>query len=342
MSDATAKIGIEYLQDYALKASQKLGDWLGEMEETREVVARWLHAETEEIGLVWDTSYSIAWVEKMLDPALEVVLVTHDFPAVVLPWIHSGRKVHWIAWDMKSHIDLDAIEAALKGKQKVLCISHVQYTNGYRVDLDAIAAMSKRHGAFLIVDAIQSMGVFRIDPGSLGIDVMAGSSYKWQTAGYGAGTVYIRKEARKWLRHGALGSGSMTDFLQDPKQAKYLKPLPQSLETGHPKPLHILMQGNALKELEAIGWEKITARVKELSDLLYTAVKNAGYAPMAPRDEKSWSGIVSFEGEKAVNDHLAAHKVIATWRPSYVRTAVHFYNNEADVERLEEVLSSEF
>ena len=340
VSEATTNKGVQYLEDFSRFASQMLPQWLKQMEETRDVMARWLNARPEEIGLVWDTSYSISWTEKMLDPGLEVVLVEHDFPAAVLPWIHSGRKVHWISWDLKGDIDLAEIEKALSGKPKVLCISHVQYTNGYRIDLEALSAICRRHGAFLIVDAIQSLGVFRIDPGKLGIDVLAASSYKWQTAGYGAGMMYIRKEARKWLKHGALGSGSMTDFLQDPRKVEYLKQPPQSLEAGHPKILHVLMQGNALRELEAIGWDSISIRVKELSDLLYAAIRNAGYTPMAPRNDASWSGIVSFECDKALNDHLKEQQVIATWRPSYLRTAIHFYNNEADVERLSEALGS--
>lgn len=341
VSEAATNRGIQYLQDFSRFASQMLPQWLGEMAETRQVIARWLHADTEEIGLVWDTSYAISWIEKMLDPSWEVVLVENEFPAVSLPWIHSGRKIHWIQWDMKGHIDLEAIEKALSGKPKVLCISHVQYSTGYRVDLEALSAICRRHDTFFIVDAIQSLGVFRLDPARLGIDVLAASSYKWQTAGYGAGLMYVGKEVRKHLKHGALGAGSMTDFVLDPRDFSNLKQPPQSLETGHPKPLHVLMQGHALSELETIGWDNITERVKELSGMLYQAVRDAGYEPLAPWDERSWSGIVSFRCSKEVYDQLLGNGIVTTWRPSYLRAAVHFYNNEKDIEHLGEVLKNE-
>jgi len=338
MSQTTLAVGQKYLEEYVHFASQKLPAWMKAMEETRETMARWLHSTKDEIGLVWDTSYGISWVEKMLPYEMEVVLVEHDFASVTLPWIHSGRKIQWVKWDMKSPIDLENLEKKLSGTPKILAISHVQYTTGYRVDIKAISSMSKRHGAFLVLDAIQSLGVFEINASEIEIDVIAASSYKWQTAGYGAGLVYINKNSRAKLKFGALGPGSMTDFLADPKLEKHLKPAPQNLEAGHPKPLHILMQGQALKELEAIGWQAITERVKYLSKLLHSAVVEAGYLPMAPVDQDSWSGIVSFECDRAVHEHLTANNVITTWRPSYLRAAVHFYNNEEDIQLFQSAL----
>jgi len=338
MSQSTLATGQKYLEEYAQYGSRKLPSWMKAMEETRETMARWLQATPDEIGLVWDTSYGISWVEKMLPADMEVVLVEHDFASVTLPWIHSGRKIHWVKWDMKSPIDLGDMEKELSGTQKILAISHVQYTTGYRVDLNAISAMCKRHGTFLVVDAIQSLGIFEIKTKEIEIDVIAASSYKWQTAGYGAGLIYINQNSRVKLRYGALGPGSMTDFLADPKLEKHLKTAPQHLEAGHPKPLHILMQGQALKELEGIGWQAITERVKYLSKLLHSAVLAAGYVPMAPVDGDSWSGIVSFECDRSVHEHLTANNVITTWRPSYLRAAVHFYNDEGDVQLFKSAL----
>ncbi len=338
MSQTTLAVGQKYLEEYAHFASQKLPSWITAMEETRDTIARWLHATRDEIGLVWDTSYGISWVEKMLPADMEVVLMEHDFAAVTLPWIHSGRKIHWVKWDMNRHIDLEDLEKKLSGKPKVLAISHVQYTTGYRVDISAISAMCKRQGACFVLDAIQSLGIFEIKTNEIEIDVIAASSYKWQTAGYGAGLIYINEKSREKLKFGALGAGSMTDFLADPKLEKHLKTAPQNLEAGHPKPLHILMQGQALKELEAIGWQAITERVKYLSKLLHSAVVEAGYVPMAPVDGDSWSGIVSFECNRAVHEHLTANNVITTWRPSYLRAAVHFYNNEEDIQLFKSTL----
>jgi len=334
MSETTLKKGTDYLTEFAHYASQKLPLWLGEMEETRALFAELLNATSEEIGLTWDTSYGISWIQQMLPAELELVLVKHDFPSVTLLWIHHNRKIHWIDWDLKSPIDLEAIEKALEGKPKALVISHVQYTNGYRIDLEAVSAMCRKHGAFLIVDAIQSLGVIPIDVQKVHIDVLAASSYKWLMSGYGAGMIYINKASRNRLVQGALGPGSMTDFLKDPIPAENLKAVPQSLEAGHPKPLLILMQGQALKELKAIGWENIHQEVKALSARLYQAVVDAGYTPIAPRDEKSWSGIVSFECEKSLHEKLTSENIVTTYRPNYLRAAVHFYNEEADISRL--------
>ncbi|WP_339815257.1 aminotransferase class V-fold PLP-dependent enzyme [uncultured Imperialibacter sp.] len=339
MSQATLQKGTDYLTEFAQYASQKLPVWMAEMEETRKLFAELLNASSEEIGLTWDTSYGISWVQQMLPSDLELVLVKHDFPSVTLPWIHHSRKIHWIDWDMKSHIDLEAIEKVLSGKPKVLVISHVQYTNGYRIDLEAISAMCQKHGTFLIVDAIQSLGVIPIDLQKIHVDVLAASSYKWLTAGYGAGMIYVNKHSTKRLQQGALGPGSMTDFLKDPIPAENLKNPPQSLEAGHPKPLLILMQGQALKELKAIGWQNIYEEVKALSTKLHTAIIGAGFTPMAPRDEKSWSGIVSFECDKSLHQKLTDEKIITTYRPNYLRAAVHFYNEEGEIAQLKSLLN---
>lgn len=338
MSQATLQKGVDYLTEFAGYASQRLPQWLEGMEETRALFAELLNADSDEIGLTWDTSYSISWIKEMLPADMEVVLVQHDFPAVTLPWIHSGRKMHLVKWDLKSPVDLEAIEKALAGKPKALIISHVQYTNGYRIDLEAVSAMCEKHGACLVLDAIQSLGVIPIDLKKVKVDVLATSTYKWLTSGYGAGMVYVNKDSRKKLGYGALGAGSMVDFLKDPLPPENLKQPPQSLEAGHPKPLLVLMQGQALKELKAIGWQYIHDEVKRLSAALHQAVVDAGFTPMAPRDEKSWSGIVSFECDKSVHEKLIKEKIITTYRPNYLRAAVHFYNEEEEIEGLKEAV----
>ncbi len=338
MSLSTLETGKQYLNEFADFASQHLPGWMSQMEITRGLFAELLCASNDEIGLVWDTSYGISWVQQMLPAELELVLVKHDFPSVTLPWIHHQRTIHWIDWGMESDIDLDAIEKALSGKPKILVISHVQYTNGYRIDLEEVSALCEKHGAFLIVDAIQSLGVIPIDTTKVKVDVLAASTYKWLTSGYGAGMLYINKTAQKKLAQGALGPGSMTDFLKDPLPPEHLKQPPQSLEAGHPKPLHILMQGQALKELKTIGWQTISEEVKMLSKKLHQTVQDAGFTPMAPRAENSWSGIVSFECNKPVFDRLTSEKIITTYRPNYLRAAVHFYNSEEEIESFGEML----
>ena len=74
----------------------------------------------------------------------------------------------------------------------IISISHVQFSNGFRIDLDKLGKNKGDHA--LVVNASQSAGVFEIDVKRMRIDALCTTGHKWMLSGYGTGFVYISRE----------------------------------------------------------------------------------------------------------------------------------------------------
>lgn len=109
---------------------------------------------------------------------------------------------------------------------------------------------------------------------------------------------------------------------------------------GTPNYLGMIGLHATLGLLHDVGSAAIAARILELTDLLIEDLQARGYAILSNLEAQHRSGIVIV----AVNDPQAAYErlldanVMTSVRGAGLRITPHFYNNEADVLRVGEVL----
>ena len=84
------------------------------------------------------------------------------------------------------------IRRSMTDKTGIISLSHVQFSNGFRIDLDEVGNNKGRHT--LVVNASQSAGVFEIDVKRMKIDALCSTGHKWMLSGYGSGFVYLNRE----------------------------------------------------------------------------------------------------------------------------------------------------
>src|SRR5437016_10278872 len=77
---------------------------------------------------------------------------------------------------------------------RVLAVSFVQFSNGYRADLQKLSAACRANGTYLVVDGIQGIGNSVLDVTETPIDILACGGQKWLLSPWGSGFVYVRKE----------------------------------------------------------------------------------------------------------------------------------------------------
>src|SRR5205085_6535730 len=106
------------------------------------------------------------------------------------PWLHRGVRVQMLQ-PRAGVITPDDICAAMNERTRVICLSHVQFSNGFRANLDEIGARKGRHA--FVVNAAQSAGVFQIDVQRMRIDALTATGHKWLLGGYGSGFVYLSR-----------------------------------------------------------------------------------------------------------------------------------------------------
>src|SRR5207302_8280876 len=121
----------------------------------------------------------------------EVISSELEFPVTTLPWMHRRIPVHLLP-AVAGEVRLEKIREAMTSRTGVIALSHVQFSNGFRMNLDELGELKRDH--VLVVNASQSAGAFAIDVKRMRIDALCATGHKWLLAGYGSGFVYLRRE----------------------------------------------------------------------------------------------------------------------------------------------------
>jgi cysteine desulfurase/selenocysteine lyase len=310
-------------------------DWMRRRERARELVARLVNAEPEEIGFTTNTSAGMNLIVDALEGRGEVVSCELEFPVTTLPWMHRGIPVRLLK-AREGEIKTDDIDAAAGGRAGVICLSHVQFSNGFRAPLAEIGAAKGRRK--FVVNAAQSAGAFRIDVKGMRIDALCSTGHKWLLAGYGSGFVYLSRELLEETRARSASWMSVRHPFAMRNDALDLRgDAAARAETGCPHFAGIFALEAAVEYHLKIGGERIERRALELNRRLTERLIESGWTVLSPlRDEsvRSAETLVACDDPGRVVRHLHARNVAVTQKPEGVRVATHFFNDESDIERL--------
>src|SRR5947199_21440 len=170
------------------------------LQAARVAVARFLNAEPDEIALATNTSHGLNLAARALPLQRgDVVLVSdREFPANVYPWMllkKQGVEVELAPCAPEGWPDEDyLVERLHDPRVRVLAVSFVQFSNGYRADLARLGVACRANGTFLVVDGIQGVGNSVLDVRETPVDILACGGQKWLLAPWGSGFVYVRRE----------------------------------------------------------------------------------------------------------------------------------------------------
>ena len=176
---------------------------LAAIAKTRELVARFLGAQVEEISFTGPTSSGLNVIANGLDweKGDEVVCYLDDYPANVYPWLaleRHGVKPVLLETASIGEIMPEIVERALTDRTKLVALSSANYCSGYRIDLETIGALCAERGVLFSVDAIQTLGVFPVALGN--IDFLSAGAQKWMLGPSGAGILFVKESRHDLLR----------------------------------------------------------------------------------------------------------------------------------------------
>jgi len=306
--------------------------------------AKLIGAKPEEIAFVENTSTGLNIAANVLHypPGSKIVTTDLEYPSVVYPWLRKnlGVKVHYVK-NVDGKILLEDVEKAVDDKTVAVALSHVEYVNGFRHDLRALSEIAHKHGAYLIVDAIQSAGAMQIDVKRDDVDFLATACYKWLLSPPGAGYLYVKDELIEKFEPPFVGWASVkpevfeTIDFWDIWSLK-LSETASRFEVGSPSFISLAGATEALKMLLNIGIENVERRILKLTDHLIEAVKNLGLELQTPEESQCRSGIVNFKIGKPqeVANMLSRKEIVISARANGLRVSPHFYNTEAEIDKL--------
>lgn len=305
--------------------------WLAQMEVVRERVARFIGAQADEIAFVTNSSDGMNILADLVSADGPVLSNEMEFPTVTLPFLHRGAQVQFVP-AIEGELRLEMFDETHAPRAASIAVSHVQYSNGFRIDLEALGALKGRRP--LLVCGSQSVGAFEVDVQAMQVDGLACAGHKWMTAGYGAGFVYISRELLKRAPHG-LGWRSVKDPMSFNNRSGAPVSAARRYELGCPAFPGVFALGAAISYLDGIGRNRIQARVLQLNTTLTSALRHQDFEVLSPSGSgRSGETLVSIPNAVGVTEYLRSKGIMVTQKPEGIRVSTHFYNNDEDIERL--------
>ena len=231
-------------------------------EQARERVAEFLNVDQRSQVVIFvkgttDALNRIAAEQARLD-GRQVLVTEMEHHADLLPWRHrSGHLMVGLTPD--GHIDLDAIETALKssaGTIGLVAISGASNVTGFISPIHEVAELAHRHGALVSVDAAQLAPHRRIDirpaddPGHL--DFVSFSGHKMY-APYGAGVLVAPRDFFAGVPE-VMGGGAIRIVTWDDT---VWADLPDREEAGSPNVIGAVALGVAIDSLVELGFDEM-------------------------------------------------------------------------------------
>ena len=281
---------------------------------------------------------SLAWA---VSPTKDqnVVSTRIVFPSTVYPWQRvansTGCEVR-LANENNNFVNVDDIIDLIDQDTKVVCVSHVEFSNGQAFDLDLLSQAAHEHDALFVVDATQSAGVIPIDVKKTPIDVLVAGAYKWLCGPFGAAFMYITSELLDKLEPGLVGfrshenmwdlNASRLEYSKDAKKFEF-----STMAFGCAIGL-----ARSIDYLNTIGVKNIFDYNMQLCDILIEGLQSRNAVINSPLDKKNGSSIITayFDGvdTETIIKSLKAAQIFVSNRAGSIRFSPHLYNNDIDIE----------
>jgi cysteine desulfurase/selenocysteine lyase len=239
------------------------------MESVREQVRAHLNAaEAAEIIFtrgITDSINAIAYgLSNTVQKGQNVVITAMEHHSNIVPWQmlceRTGAELRHLPMDEHGELILDRLEVVIDQNTAIVAFNHISNTLGTINPVQKIISQAKKVGAWTLVDGAQSGPHTIVDVQSWDVDFFTLSSHKMYGP-TGLGILYGKRERLEAIAP-YQGGGEMISTVTLEKST--YAGLPHKFEAGTPHVEGIIGFGAALKFINEIGIEFITAHEQSL------------------------------------------------------------------------------
>jgi selenocysteine lyase/cysteine desulfurase len=324
-------------------------DLMAVLERSRQACARLINAGSDEIVLTPNTTTGINIAARALPiRRSEVVLLSdREFPANVYPWLalrESGVGVEIAPVTAEGFPDEDyLVERLADPEVRVLAVSLVQFSNGFRADLPRLSAACRANGVYLVVDAIQGLGHTPLDVAATPVDVLATGGQKWLLSPWGSGFCYVRRDLIPAMRPANVGwmaYQGTDDFTSLVRYSDKLRDDARRFEVHTVAFQDQLGLASSLELLMELGVEAISTYTRALAEPVVAWARRRGVRLASPAEDPHRTGITCVAPDDAREAHrrLRQAGVVCAFREGAIRLSPHCYNTPEEIDRVIDVL----
>jgi len=310
---------------------------------TKEVI--FTRGTTESINLV-----ASSWGGANVTAGDEVLITHMEHHSNIVPWQmlceRVGAVLKVIPMNEAGELDMDAFEALLSERTKLLGVVHMSNALGTINPIATMIEQAHAVGAKVLVDGAQAAAHVAVDVQALDVDFYVTSAHKMYGP-TGVGVLIAKEEILKAMPP-YQGGGDM--ILTVSFEKTQYNSLPYKFEAGTPNIVGAIGFGRAIKYILSIGLDNIAAREKILLEYATAQAKKIkGLKLIGTAKDKACvlsfvldgvhphdlGTILDREGVAIRAGHHCAMPVMQFYKvPATARASFSIYNTEAEVDAL--------
>jgi len=316
--------------------------WEDTAEATRRAIADLIKARQEEITLVHSTSEGLAIVANGLSYEKDQNIVTCDleFMSNLFPWQaltkRRGLELR-VVGNHDGRLRMEDFADVIDARTRIVALSYVQYSNGFRTNLQELSKIAHEHGAYVVTDAVQAVGQMPINVADLGVDFLATSGYKWLLSPISTGFLYVRRTLFDEVWPTIVGYRSDEHHMEYGFREFQPALTARRYEDGQVNFPGFAGMKEAIGLLQNVGLENVWNRIATLTDQLVDGLRHRTNVKLKSYvDEGSRSGIMNIacQDPDSAMKHLLEQGIVVSVRGGGLRISPHFYNTENEIDKL--------
>ncbi len=317
-------------------------------------MARLLHCAPEEIALQENATraWEMAFYSLRFSPGDRIVTAANEYASNYIAFLQvaqrTGVEICVAESNQAGEVDLGALERLLDDRVKLIALTHVPTNGGLVQPAAQVGMLARRAGIPFLLDATQSTGQMDLEVNALGCDMLCATGRKYLRGPRGTGFLYVRRAMLEQMEPPLLDLRSATWV----SAGKFeVRDDAKKFETWEAAAAPRLGLGVAIEYALALGLEWIERRVQGLAALLRerlaavkgVTVRDLGshrcgivtftYEPHPSREVMRW---MKANGIAVRTIECSSTRIDMERRgiDELVRASVHYYNTEAELERL--------
>ncbi|MBT8436128.1 MAG: aminotransferase class V-fold PLP-dependent enzyme [Gammaproteobacteria bacterium] len=331
-----------------------------QIEAVYDSVARLINCHRDEVAIVENATvgWMMAFYSIPFAAGDRILTAEAEYASNYLAYLQIARDkgviVETIPSTADGEIDVESLRDMIDERVRLISVTQVPTNGGLVNPIEAIGAVARQNNILYLVDACQSAGQIALDTNSIQCDFLSATGRKFLRGPRGVGFLFVSRRVLDSLHPPMIDLFSATWVDADHYELRQDARRFENWESNYAAKLGL---GCAIDYALNIGLDNIEAEVSRLADRLRLML--AGIPGVSVHDiGKRKCGIVTFsvagiaatEVEKHLRDNRIQVSVSspvstlidATRRqlPDLVRSSVHYYNQESELEALVSCIES--